>query len=608
MAHFPRHPIAAEPAWETVRMTPTRDIAVRPARPADARQVGDTFLAARAESLPHVPPLLSDAETRDYLAGLIDNPQFAVWVAEHAGEVVGFLALRETWVDHLYVRPAWYRRGVGTTPARLCQARQSARAAADLFPVQPSRPGVLRRTRPGGGAPLGRFRQYCTPARRGVSLAPGSLSLEPLLPHMADWIGEVAVQPEAGVLYQRVDAEMEALHRLPPPGDALERLFQLRQIAHFHNDVELAHLRRRQSQLAPGNAPPGNQSLLLQVAHVGTHLLAERDVADARLQVAPDVIQVHLIAPDCRANSSIAFVHWRLASRRGVSALADRRHCDYDLPRIEGQANRRTGSMNVEVHQDQRGVATVTIANAAKLNTLNPPLMQALIDAVEALGRDAGLRAVILRGEGDRAFIGGADITTMATLDQAGARAFITQVHRSCDVFRRLPVPVIGRIQGYVLGAGLEVTAACDFRVAAEDAVFGMPEVRIGLPSVVEAALLPGLIGWGRTRQLLLTGDNIDGRKAEAWGLVEQVVPAAELDAAVERLVQSILDSGSHAVRLQKALIAEWETLPPSAAIQRGIDRFTEAYATEEPRRMMAGFLDRQRARKLQRGNGGLPS
>ncbi|HET8996763.1 MAG TPA: enoyl-CoA hydratase, partial [Acetobacteraceae bacterium] len=210
--------------------------------------------------------------------------------------------------------------------------------------------------------------------------------------------------------------------------------------------------------------------------------------------------------------------------------------------------------MSIELRRDERGVATVTIANAAKLNTLNPALMTKLVETVETLGRDPALRVVILRGEGERAFIGGADITAMATLDAAGARAFITQVHRSCDVFRRLPVPVIARIQGYTLGAGLEVAAACDFRVAAEDAVFGMPEVRIGLPSVVEAALLTGLIGWGRTRQLLLTGENIDARKAEAWGFVEQVVPAAGLDSTVERLVQCILDSGPRAVRLQKTL------------------------------------------------------
>src|ERR1700759_166922 len=190
----------------------------------------------------------------------------------------------------------------------------------------------------------------------------------------------------------------------------------------------------------------------------------------------------------------------------------------------------------IDLACDARGVATVTLANAAKLNTLNTPVMRKLVAAVQQLGRDETLRAVVLRGAGDRAFIGGADITEMASLDPNSARAFISLVHRSCDVFRRMPVPVIARIRGYVFGAGVEVAAACDMRVACTDAQFGMPEVRLGGPSVVEAALLPQLIGWGRTRQWLLTGDTIDAATAHAWGLVEQVVPADQLDAAVERL------------------------------------------------------------------------
>jgi enoyl-CoA hydratase/carnithine racemase len=187
----------------------------------------------------------------------------------------------------------------------------------------------------------------------------------------------------------------------------------------------------------------------------------------------------------------------------------------------------------------------------------------------------------------------------MAKLDAAGARAFITLVHRTCDVFRRMPVPVIARIQGYVFGAGVEVAAACDMRVAATDAQFGMPEVRLGVPSVVEAALLPMLIGWGRTRQWLLTGDPIDAATALDWGLVETVVPPDQLDAAVERLLASILASGPSAVRLQKALINDWEELPPRLAIQRGIDSFASAWETDEPCRMMQDFLDRRRERKL---------
>ncbi len=181
------------------------------------------------------------------------------------------------------------------------------------------------------------------------------------------------------------------------------------------------------------------------------------------------------------------------------------------------------------------------------------------------------------------------------------ARAFITRVHHACDALRRVPVPVIARIQGYVLGAGLEVAASCDLRVASETAMFGMPEVRIGLPSVVEAALLPALIGWGRTRRLLLTGETIDASRALAWGLVEEVVPARELDNAVERLLAPILASGPRAVKLQKKLIGEWEGLGLREAVQRGIATFEEAWRTDEPRRMIGALLDELRERKRKR-------
>ncbi len=119
-------------------------------------------------------------------------------------------------------------------------------------------------------------------------------------------------------------------------------------------------------------------------------------------------------------------------------------------------------------------------------------------------------------------------------------RAFITLIHKLCQAIRDCPVPVICKLEGYTLGGGLEVAAACDIRISTDTASFGMPEVKVGIPSVVEAALLPRLIGWGRTSWLLLTGENIDAAKAEAWGLVEIVVPAAKIDAAIEHCVQSI--------------------------------------------------------------------
>jgi len=258
--------------------------------------------------------------------------------------------------------------------------------------------------------------------------------------------------------------------------------------------------------------------------------------------------------------------------------------------------------MGVVVTREERSegghIARLTIDNAAKLNTLNRALMVEIVEAIERLEVDAALRLVVLRGAGERAFVGGADITELAGLDQDSARDFITLVHRCCDGFRRLAVPVIARIDGYALGAGLELAAACDLRVASERALFGMPEVRVGIPSVVEAALLPLLIGHGRARRLLLTGETIGAELALEWGLVDAVAPAAELDAAVERLAAAILAGGQHAIRLQKALIGEWQDLSTSAAIARGIEAFAQAYTTDEPRRMAAARLAALRERR----------
>jgi enoyl-CoA hydratase len=243
-------------------------------------------------------------------------------------------------------------------------------------------------------------------------------------------------------------------------------------------------------------------------------------------------------------------------------------------------------------------VARLTIDNRAKLNSLNSALLSELVEAVARLAADRELRLAVLTGAGGRAFAGGADLDEIAALDHTGARRFITLVHRCCDGFRRLPVPVIARIDGFALGAGLEIAVACDLRVASERSAFGMPEVRIGIPSVVEAALLPRLIGEGRARRLLLTGETIGAAEALAWGLVDAVAPPDRLDDAVDQLAQPILAAGPRAIRLQKALLLDWQELPTTAAIARGIDVFVSAFDTDEPSRMAAAARARLAARK----------
>ena len=252
--------------------------------------------------------------------------------------------------------------------------------------------------------------------------------------------------------------------------------------------------------------------------------------------------------------------------------------------------------INIETRGERGRVAWITVNYPERINILNTPIMRQLTAAFDDLSSDEEVRVAVLSGAGDRSFIGGADINEMVGLGPATAKEFISTLHGFCAAIRACPVPVIARIQGYCLGGGLEAAVSCDLRVATEDSTFGMPEVKVGLPSVIEAALLPSIVGWGKARELIYTGESIDARDALNVGLVERVVPRDELDAAVMRWIDSILTAGPRAIRLQKALIREWESLPPDKAIERGIEVFGETYRTDEPKRFMERFLNRPRS------------
>jgi enoyl-CoA hydratase len=258
------------------------------------------------------------------------------------------------------------------------------------------------------------------------------------------------------------------------------------------------------------------------------------------------------------------------------------------------------GEAAVLVRREERpegAVAIVTVDNRRRLNCLSTPLILGLAEAFARLGEDAALRAVVLTGAGDRAFIGGADLNELGALEPDSARLFITRLHEACRAIRDCPVPVIGRIGGFCLGAGLELAASCDFRAAADEARFGMPEVAMGIPSVIEAALLPGLIGWGRTREMLITGALFSAAEALAIGLVQKVAPAADLDAAVEAWLAAICRAQPRAVRGQKALMNRWQRVSLEEGILAGIDALSEAYKTDEPRAAIAAFFAGRKAR-----------
>jgi enoyl-CoA hydratase/carnithine racemase len=257
-----------------------------------------------------------------------------------------------------------------------------------------------------------------------------------------------------------------------------------------------------------------------------------------------------------------------------------------------------TESGIVEVRIETRAaghVAHVTVNNVEHRNRLGKSGKDELIAAFTELAKDDELRVAVLTGAGDKAFISGSDLAQMKDLDAAGQIEVSTKTHLACDSIRRLPVPVIARVNGFCLGSGMELAASCDMRVATDVSRFGMPEVKFGIPSGMEACLLPGLVGWGKARELVFTGELMDAQEASRCGFVDRLVTAGELDEAVEKWVASICAAGPRAIRLQKALVQDWERMSIKDAVQRGIAAMGESRSTDEPVRMMQAFVDRKK-------------
>ena len=247
------------------------------------------------------------------------------------------------------------------------------------------------------------------------------------------------------------------------------------------------------------------------------------------------------------------------------------------------------------VDRDSRGVVRLTISNAGSLNILGTPVINGLREGLETLAKDRDIRVLVIAGQGEKSLIGGADIKEMAKLNQPSAEKFISGLRDLCEAVRAFPAPVIARMPGWCLGGGLEFAAACDFRVASHDAKFAMPEVRVGIPSVIHAALLPRLIGMGRARWLVMTAENIDAPTALAWGLVDVVAQLGGLDASVEHVIKMLLECGPEALRSQKELLRRWEELPLTEAVNFSVGLFGKSFLTDEPKRLMQGFIDRKR-------------
>lgn len=242
------------------------------------------------------------------------------------------------------------------------------------------------------------------------------------------------------------------------------------------------------------------------------------------------------------------------------------------------------------------GIATITINRPDRLNALNATCKRELRSILGSIRADASIRAVILTGSGQKAFMAGTDIAELASLDAASGREFASGGQALFDEIQFLGKPVIAAVNGYALGGGCELALACHVRIAADNAKFGQPEVNLGIiPGYGGTQRLARIVGYGRAAELILTGRQIDAQEALRIGLVNGVVPAAELAASAGALASEILGKGPVAVRLAlEALNAVFER-PLSEGLGIEARLFGDLCGTGDFREGTAAFLEKRK-------------
>jgi enoyl-CoA hydratase len=240
-------------------------------------------------------------------------------------------------------------------------------------------------------------------------------------------------------------------------------------------------------------------------------------------------------------------------------------------------------------------IAFLTVARPKVLNALNAATMRELTQAFHAVRDDDDVRAAILTGEGEKAFVAGADISELASLGATAAADLATRGQALFSLVEDCGKPVIAAVNGFALGAGCELALACSIRLAADTARFGQPETKLGLiPGYGGTQRLPRLIGKGRALELLLTGEMIDAPEALRIGLVNQVVPAAELLPRAEALAAKIIANGPLAIRFCLQAVNRGMEMPLAQAMAHEAALFALCCATQDKTEGTRAFLEKR--------------
>jgi enoyl-CoA hydratase len=244
----------------------------------------------------------------------------------------------------------------------------------------------------------------------------------------------------------------------------------------------------------------------------------------------------------------------------------------------------------------EEGIAILKVNRPKVLNALNRATLLEIQRALKELEKDPGVRVLIITGEGEKAFVAGADISEMAPMNPKEALEFSKLGHETLSLVEEFPCPVIAAVNGYALGGGLELVLACDIILASENARLGLPEVTLGIcPGFGGTQRLPRLIGKARAKELIFTGEMIDAKKAYEYGIVNKVVPQDKLLDEAKEIARKIAKNGPLAVRTAKRLVE----MGLETSLRNGeameMEAWANLFATEDQKEGMKAFLEKRK-------------
>jgi enoyl-CoA hydratase len=253
---------------------------------------------------------------------------------------------------------------------------------------------------------------------------------------------------------------------------------------------------------------------------------------------------------------------------------------------------------NILLEQPEAGIYLLTVNRPKALNALDAATLEEIATAVMTVAGDARARVLLVTGAGEKAFVAGADIAGMQDMSLEQAREFSEKGTRVMHSLEALPVPVIALVNGYALGGGCELALACDWILAADNALFGQPEVNLGIPPGFGGTQrLPRRVGPARALELLTTARQVKAQEAVAIGLANHVYPASELRAKGLEMARVISAKSPIAVRLAKRAVQNGLNLDLFSACALETDLFAEAFASADRKEGMRAFLDKRPAR-----------